>query len=319
MEGTPATFTAGADGFPPPTFQWFKNGAAVAAATNSVYFIPRTPLSDDGAQVGVVAANIVSGSLRYATSSIAVLTVIADTNPPALLSARSLGLDALQITFSEPVAAASATDLAHYIVHGTNGFVGIRGAVLDATQTNLLLSVGSMIAGGLYTLTVKEIADQSAAANLLPQTSLSIVANPLSVLITEFLAANAAGLADEDGMHSDWIELQNQTPFPVNLAGWRLTDTPLNLAKWTFPAVVLQPAQFLLVFASGADRRDPGATLHTNFKLDSGGEYLGLVRPDGSIVQEFVFGPQHQDVSFGIVGNTNLFMPAPTPGASNGP
>jgi hypothetical protein len=52
-------------------------------------------------------------------------------------------------------------------------------------------------------------------------------ASPL--VITEFVAANATGLVDEDGDYSDWIEIYNQSNTALNLAGWSLTDDPGDL------------------------------------------------------------------------------------------
>ena len=46
------------------------------------------------------------------------------------------------------------------------------------------------------------------------------------VVITEFMAANDATLADEDGDYSDWIEVYNEGASDVNLASWSLTDDP---------------------------------------------------------------------------------------------
>ena len=40
------------------------------------------------------------------------------------------------------------------------------------------------------------------------------------VRLTEFSAANATGLTDEDGSVEDWIEIANLGPATVNLAGW---------------------------------------------------------------------------------------------------
>ena len=106
--------------------------------------------------------------------------------------------------------------------------------------------------------------------------------------ITEFLAVNDTGLDDEDRDESDWIEIHNAGRSPASLDGWHLTDTRGNLTKWKFPAITLQPDAYLVVFASGKDRRDPAGALHTNFKLSGAGEYLGLIRPDGAtIVSEF--------------------------------
>ena len=54
------------------------------------------------------------------------------------------------------------------------------------------------------------------------------------------------------------------------------------------PESRLDPGEFLVVFASGKDRRQ-GEFPHTNFKLKSEGEYLALVRiEDRKIIQEFL-------------------------------
>ncbi len=128
-----------------------------------------------------------------------------------------------------------------------------------------------------------------------------------SVAINEFLAVNegngANPLLDEDGQESDWIEIQCRESVPVSLAGWHLTDDADFPAKWRFPAVDLGPGEFLVVFASGKDRSAAGSELHTNFKLDGGGDYLALVRPDGFTV-EHEFSPaypaQKRDISYGL-------------------
>ena len=121
--------------------------------------------------------------------------------------------------------------------------------------------------------------------------------------ITEFLAHNQTSITDEDGDHSDWIELHNFGAIAVNLDGWHLTDDAVQLNKWRFPGTNLPPGGFLIVFASGKDRALPGAPLHTSFTLDEQGEYLGLVKPDGqTIVSEFApaFPKQRMDISFGL-------------------
>jgi len=131
---------------------------------------------------------------------------------------------------------------------------------------------------------------------------------PAQVRISEFMASNTSTLADEDGSFEDWIEIQNISPTPVNLLNWSLTDNAGNLTKWKFPATNLPPGQFLVVFASDKNRRTPGAHLHTNFKLSAGGEYLGLVAPNGStVVSQFApqFPGQLPDVSYGVASVAN--------------
>jgi len=127
------------------------------------------------------------------------------------------------------------------------------------------------------------------------------------VRITEFMASNTHTLADEDGDWSDWIELQNTSTTNVSLLNWALSDSAGAPAKWLFPATNMPPRTFLVVFASGKDRRTPGRPLHTNFKLSADGEYLALSRPDGSMATEIspAFPQQFPDVSYGISTRIN--------------
>ena len=129
-----------------------------------------------------------------------------------------------------------------------------------------------------------------------------------SLVISEFMASNQDTLNDEDGDSEDWIEIFNQSGAAVNLDGWFLTDDATALTKWAFPSVILNAGGQIVVFASSKDRSDPARELHTNFKLTSAGEYLALVRPDGTSV-EHDFAPsfplQVQDVSFGLQQGTS--------------
>lgn len=139
-----------------------------------------------------------------------------------------------------------------------------------------------------------------------------------AILINEFLAANQGGLRDEDGETSDWIELYNSGPTPVSLAGYGLTDDQDSPLKWTFPTVNLNAGAFLLVWASDKNRTSP--ELHTNFKLSSTGEYLGLFTPTGALVDGLLFGPQETNVSYGRRpdgGSEWVQFSQPTPGGAN--
>ena len=146
-------------------------------------------------------------------------------------------------------------------------------------------------------------------------------------LITEFLASNSTTLFDQDRESSDWIEVHNPDPTPVNLGGWYLTDTASNRTRWQFPSVTLAPGAYLVVFASNKNRRDPASELHTNFALGADGEYLALVKPDGvTVTSDYApaFPAQSNDVSYGLATPVTSppqtgFFRRPTPGAANGP
>src|SRR3954469_13020803 len=105
-------------------------------------------------------------------------------------------------------------------------------------------------------------------------------------IITEFMADNVSFIADEDTDYNDWIEIHNPGAAPLNLTNWALTDDAANLTKWKFPNVTMQPGDFLVVWASGKNKRIPGAPLHTNFSLAKNGEYLALVQPNGTTVEQ---------------------------------
>ena len=79
-----------------------------------------------------------------------------------------------------------------------------------------------------------------------------------SVAINEVMASNSVTIADQDGDYEDWIELYNYGTAPVNLDGFGLSDDYDNPFRWVFPAVEIEPGEFLLVWASGKDRRPEG-------------------------------------------------------------
>lgn len=152
------------------------------------------------------------------------------------------------------------------------------------------------------------------------------------VRINEFMASNGDTLDDGNGESSDWIELYNAGPGPVDLSGWSLTDSAGNLNKWEFPAgTSLAQNAYLIIFASGRDTNDyvdPEGFLHTNFKLTTGGEYLALVEPNGTTVKSEYspeFPSQFGDVSYGtfaegsetsnILENSNAEVLIPEDGA----
>lgn len=142
------------------------------------------------------------------------------------------------------------------------------------------------------------------------------------LVISEFMADDKTTLPDEDNDYTGWIEIQNPTTIAVNLAGCFLTDDAANLVKWAFPSTNLAAGAYVVVFASGKDRAVAGGALHTNFKLNNGGEYLALVGPGPSMVHGFApaYPPQRANISYGLLSadvSLERYFGVPTPGAPN--
>ena len=145
------------------------------------------------------------------------------------------------------------------------------------------------------------------------------------VVITEFLASNEDGLVDEDSAAEDWIELYNRGPVSVDLEGWSLSDDEGDPGKWVFPSVTVDPGRYLVVFASGKDRKSfsNGRKMHTSFRLNRSREHLGLyTRESPRVLAGGMAGDypeQRRDHSFGLdPAGAWRYSTAPTPGSVNG-
>jgi hypothetical protein len=140
------------------------------------------------------------------------------------------------------------------------------------------------------------------------------------IYISEFMASNSATIKDEDNDYSDWIELHNPTANTLDLTNWYLTDDLKNLNKWKFPSAQIPAGGYIIVWASGKDKRITGQNLHSSFKLSADGENVALVKPDGSSIQ-FSFGlgypAQFADISYGMVNDAFVYLSEATPGSAN--
>ncbi|MCP5526503.1 MAG: lamin tail domain-containing protein [Verrucomicrobiales bacterium] len=174
------------------------------------------------------------------------------------------------------------------------------------------------------------ITDRAPIPNAFAGANWSVVLDPAlpaaDVVISEICAAGYAGFLDEDGEPQDWIEIWNRGAVAVNLLGWSLTDDPAVPGRWVFPATQLVPGGQLVVFASGKDRRASGGgnRLHTNFKLNPFGEYLGLFSAESPrrVASELAprFPEQRYGYSYGRTPqDTWTYFTNPTPGVANSP
>lgn len=143
-----------------------------------------------------------------------------------------------------------------------------------------------------------------------------------TVYINEVVSSNLTGPVDEDGNTNDWIEIYNADTNVVSLAGWGLSDTATAPFKWVFGDVVIQPGEFLLIWASDKNRNavTNGNQLHTSYGISSGGEAVVLTHPDGTRKDYFdpILIPADQSLGRQPDGTGPLkIFATPTPRAAN--
>jgi hypothetical protein len=213
---------------------------------------------------------------------------------------------------------------ASFRLHSVTGSVILTRLTLDRIQVVDSLdyaNVGAAYSFGSYPegdTTARGIFHTPTPADVNSPTSM-----PVSIRINEWMARNTATIRDPtDGKYEDWFELYNAAGAPVHLAGYRLTDTLADLAKFTIPLGIVIPANgFLLVWAdSDDDVNGSGVDLHVNFALSQDGEALALVAPDGTIVDALTFGMQTADHTEGRWPDGDdaiQVLTPPTPGAAN--
>ena len=144
---------------------------------------------------------------------------------------------------------------------------------------------------------------------------------PLSVSINEWMAGNTHTLTNPvNGKASDWFELYNYGTNTADLTGYYLTDTLTNQFQFQIPAgYTIPPHGFIVVWADGKSTNGT-PELHVTFKMNKGGESLGLYGVDGTPIDFVNYGPQTDDVSEGRFpdgGPDRFFMPTPTPRTNN--
>ncbi|MCX8156681.1 MAG: hypothetical protein N3J91_09580 [Verrucomicrobiae bacterium] len=166
-EGTVVNLSVTVTGAPPRAIQWQKwDGVGsftnIPGATSSTLALGTVNPPQDGQQFRVVATNR-NGS---ATSAVARLTVIVDTNAPQVTQVTAdVSMNQVWLFFSEPVQAAQAQNLNNYVF---NPPLAIQSATLSADGRRLQIVTEPLTQGQRYTVMVVEgIPDRSYYTNWL--------------------------------------------------------------------------------------------------------------------------------------------------------
>lgn len=143
------TITVAASGIP-ISYQWRTNGTAIPGATNTSYTIPAAGAADGTWAYSVLVYNDISSQI----SSNAFLTVLLDTNTPAITGISSYDGTTVTVYFSEKLDPTTAANPANYTVPGAT----VTGATLLADGQSVLLTLSTVISGG-FTVTASNVQD----------------------------------------------------------------------------------------------------------------------------------------------------------------
>ncbi|MEO7597848.1 MAG: ExeM/NucH family extracellular endonuclease [Opitutus sp.] len=165
-EGSSATFSVVASGYPAPTYQWFFNGNPIASATSASFTIAATSFADAG-NYSVVATND-RGSV---SSGSAVLTV-RDITPPILMLPANLQLEATSPAGAVATFTVSATDNRDGVIAATATPPSGSTFPIGTTTVNVKATdAANNSISGSFTVTVSD--------TLAPTLSLSVTPNVL--------------------------------------------------------------------------------------------------------------------------------------------
>lgn len=150
--GNPASFTVAASGTSPFSYQWRKNGTAIAGATAATYVTPALATTDSGALFSVVVTNT-AGSATSANATVTVNAVAPSVSAPASTSV---------VAGSTATFSVTASGSAPFTYQWKKNGIAIAGANAAAHTTPTLTTADN---GALYSVLVLNSVGSVASAN----------------------------------------------------------------------------------------------------------------------------------------------------------
>jgi hypothetical protein len=252
--GQTATFSVVATGNPAPTYQWYKNSAAISGATAASYTTPATVSTDNGATFYVVVTNSV-GSVTSSTVTLTVNTAPAITTQPAAqtvtagqtatFSVVATGNPAPTYQWYKNSAAISGATAASYTTPATvstdNGatfYVVVTNSVGSVTSSTATLTVNVA-----PTITTQPVAQTVTAGQT---ATFSVVATGTPAPTYQWYKNSAAisGATAASYTTPATVSTDNGATFYVvvtNSAG-SITSSTVTLTVNSAPAITTQPA-----------------------------------------------------------------------------
>jgi hypothetical protein len=259
VEGTYASWTVRLARLATARYQWQANGVNLASPDTNVLTLGPLALTNNNLVIRCAITNAIGTII----STNAILTVLPDTNPPAvLLAVSSVNATRITVVFSEPVDTASATNLANYSLD--NGAVILSATVGANNRIIVLTTTAPLARDATYQLTVNRVRDLAATPNLLSPQNLTF-STVIPALSPQYLSlplenpgasSRRHGLVlsevmyhpaeRTDGRVLEFIEVFNSQPWFEDLSGWNIDGA----VKFTFPTNTILPGWSHLVVAA---------------------------------------------------------------------
>ena len=188
------------------------------------------------------------------------------------------------------------------------------------SETIALLVVCALIVGAGFLLQYQFYPKGLLADGVKDKKSATLELAPVtSVRINEVMTSNKGALRDSYGGNPDWIELYNEGDQPVDITGWILSSKVSGGKRFVFPAEVLEPHAFTVVFASGRNQSEPGGEYHAPFQLSKSGGSLVLLNNHEQVVESISVPALGRNQSYSRVGTGSDWIVTGeyTPGMAN--
>ncbi|HEY5911572.1 MAG TPA: lamin tail domain-containing protein [Verrucomicrobiae bacterium] len=175
VEGQSARLSVLVTNRSPVGYQWSLGASVLPGATNPVYAISNVTVALNNGQI---YRCVVSNSAGLNTNTPITLAVVPDTTPPTVVRIANIGTTSVQVFYSEPVEAASATSTGNYVF--TDG-LGVTRAVLAADNSSVTLTTPPLVYGSNYTVVISGVRDRAPVPNTIAANTLaSFTALPYS-------------------------------------------------------------------------------------------------------------------------------------------